>query len=130
MVQGIKQDLLQKVTQSYGVDYFKIFSAVAKQTSNRVILSLATNFYWPLYQLDVKNAFLHGDLKEEVYMNSPPGFVVRGHDENVFLSLKNSLYGLKQSPRPWFVRFSRAVLKCGFQRCNADHTVFFLKGGI
>ena len=67
--------LVARFTQSYGVEYFETFSPVAKLTSIRVILFLAANFNWPLYQLDVNNVFIHGDLKEEVYME---GFVVRG----------------------------------------------------
>ena len=60
-----------------------MFSLVAKLTSIRIILSLAANFNWPLYQLDVKNAFLHGDLKEEAYMDRPPRFVVGGQENKV-----------------------------------------------
>ncbi|CAL5375989.1 unnamed protein product [Camellia sinensis] len=69
--------------------------------SVRVLLSLAANLDWPLYQFDVKNAFLHGDLEEEVYMDIPPGF--EDHQtEGKVCKLRKSLYGLKQSPRAWF----------------------------
>lgn len=66
-------------TQTYGVDYAQTFSPVAKIDSVRVIISIAANLDWPLYQyqLDAKNAFLHGDLAEEVYMEQPPGFVAQ-----------------------------------------------------
>ena len=84
-------------TQSYGIRYFETSSPVAKLNSIRIILSLAANFSWPLYQLDAKNAFLHGHLQEEVYMDLPPGFVVKGQKDKACL-LKKSLYGLKQSP--------------------------------
>ena len=60
---------------------------------------------WPLYQLDIKNAFLHGDLAEEVYIEQPPGFVAQG-ESGLVCRLRRSLYGLKQSPRAWFGRFS------------------------
>ena len=60
---------------TYGVDYFDTFSSVAKLTSFRLFISLATTHGWDLHQLDIKNVFLHGDLMEEVYMVQPPGFV-------------------------------------------------------
>jgi hypothetical protein len=61
-------------TQSFSIDYQKTFAPVAKMNTIRVLLSLAANFSWPLKQFDVKNAFLHGDLEEKVYMQLPPGF--------------------------------------------------------
>lgn len=86
------------------MDYFETFSVVEKLNSVRVIMSIVANFQWPLYQLDVKNAFLHGDLQEEVYMKLPPGFITEGQADKV-CRLKKVFYGLKQSPRAWFDRF-------------------------
>jgi hypothetical protein len=77
-----------------------------------------------LYQLDVKNAFLHGDLQEEVYMEIPPGLSKPETIEKVY-RLKKLLYGLKQSPRAWFDRFRRAICSMGYKQCNEDHTVFY-----
>ena len=65
-------------TQSYDIDYLETFVVVAKMTTMRVLLSLATYSGWSLQQLDVKNAFLYGDLKEEVFMEVPPRFQGRG----------------------------------------------------
>ncbi|XP_073109385.1 uncharacterized protein [Elaeis guineensis] len=83
----------------------------------------------PEGKLDVKNAFLHGDLQEEVYMQIPPGFETRATIGKV-CKLKRSLYGLKQSPRSWFDRFSRTVKGMGYKQSNADDTLFYrhLKG--
>jgi hypothetical protein len=78
--------------------------------------------------LDIKNAFLHGDLHEEVYMEIPPGFATAQTKEKV-LRLKKSLYGLKQSPRAWFDRFRRAMCGIGYKQCNGDHTLFYHHSG-
>ena len=83
-------------TQTYGIDYQENFSPIAKLNTVRVLLSLAVNLDWPLNQFDVKNAFLHGDLEEEVYMHIPPGFKKSVKDGCV-CHLQKALYGLKQS---------------------------------
>ncbi|RVW33008.1 Retrovirus-related Pol polyprotein from transposon RE1 [Vitis vinifera] len=83
--------------------------------SVRLLLSMAAMRSWPLYQLDIKNAFLHGDLVEEVYMEQPPSFVAQG-ESGLVCRLRRSLYGLKQSPRAWFSRFSSVVQKFGMFR--------------
>lgn len=88
----------------------------------------AANFGWPLHQLDVKNAFLHGDLQEEMYMEVPPGF----SKPDIFgkvCRLKKSLYGLKQFPRAWFDRFKCALCVMSYKQCNGDHTVFYRHSG-
>jgi hypothetical protein len=97
------------------------FALVAKLNTVRILLSIATNLDWPLHEFDVKNAFLNGDL-EEVYMDSPPGF----EDEfgSKVCKLKKSLYGLKQSPRAWFEKFTQSMKKQGCIQRQADHTLF------
>jgi hypothetical protein len=109
-------------TQTYGIDYSETFAPVAKLNTVRILLSLAANMDWPLHQLDVKNAFLNGDLEEEVYMDIPPGFEDR-FGSNV-CKLNKSLYGLKQSPRAWFEKFTQSMKKQGYIQGQADHTLF------
>jgi hypothetical protein len=115
-------------SQTYGIDYDETFAPVAKMDTVRTLISCAVNFGWPIHQLDVKKAFLHGDLQEEVYMEIPPGFE---NEQTVgkVCKLKKSLYGLKQSPRAWFDRFRRAVCGMGYSQCNVEHTVFFKNKG-
>ncbi|KAI9152851.1 hypothetical protein LWI28_002169 [Acer negundo] len=92
----------------------------------RVLLSLVANFDWCLQQFDVKNAFLHGNLVEEVYMEPPPSF-----DENFggnkVCRLKKALYGLKQSPRAWFGRFTKVMLAMKYKQSQGDHTLFIVQ---
>ena len=85
---GIKQ-----YTQTYGIDYEETFAPVAKMNTVRIILSLAAHFGWAMHQFDVKNAFLHGSLEEEVYMEIPPSYGVV-NEGNKACSLKKALYGL------------------------------------
>lgn len=124
-VARLKARLVAKgYAQTYGVDYSDTFSPVAKLTSVRLFISMAATHNWPLYQLDIKNAFLHGDLHEEVYLEQPPGFVAQGEYGKV-CRLHKSLYGLKQSPRAWFGKFSQAIEKFGMLKCKSDHSVFY-----
>jgi hypothetical protein len=124
-VERYKARLVAKgYSQTYGIDYDETFAPVAKMGTVRTLISCAVNFGWTLHQLDVKNAFLHGDLKEEVYMEIPHGFA-NSQTVGKVCRLKKSLYDLKQSPRAWFDRFRRAVCGMGYSQCNADHTVFF-----
>ncbi len=88
-------------TQTYGIDYAETFSPVAKMNTVRVLLSITATKDLALHQFDVTNAFLHGDLKEEVYMLPLPGFA-HEFGENEVCKLKKTLYGLKQSPQAWF----------------------------
>ncbi|KAL5830764.1 hypothetical protein ACOSQ4_016118 [Xanthoceras sorbifolium] len=97
-VERYKARLVAKgFTQTYGIDYEDTFAPVAKLNTIRVLLSLAVNLNWKLHQMDVKNAFLNGELAEEVYIEGPPG-LENAYGDKVY-KLKKSLYGLKQSPR-------------------------------
>nr|GEV11441.1 ribonuclease H-like domain-containing protein [Tanacetum cinerariifolium] len=100
-------------TQLEGVDVDETFSPVVKPGIIRTAFSLATSRHWPIHQLDVKNAFLHGDLSKTVYMHQPLGFRDSIHPDYVCL-LQRSLYGLKQAPRAWFQRFASYITRVGF----------------
>ncbi|RVW33361.1 Retrovirus-related Pol polyprotein from transposon RE2 [Vitis vinifera] len=124
-VDRLKARLVAKsYTQVYGSDYGDTFSHVAKIASVRLLLSMDAMCFWPLYQLDIKNVFLHGDLAEEVYMEQPPSFVAQG-ESGLVCRLRCSLHGLKQSPRAWFGHFSSVVQEFGMLRSTAEQTIQF-----
>ncbi|GJZ83663.1 ribonuclease H-like domain-containing protein [Tanacetum coccineum] len=110
-------------SQQQGIDCDETFSPVVKPATIRTVLSLAVSRQWPIYQLDVKNAFLHGHLTETVYMHQPPGFTDLAHSDYVFL-LQKSLYGLKQAPQSWFRQFSSYVIQAGFYHSKTDSSLF------
>jgi hypothetical protein len=83
--------------QQYGVDYEDVFAPVARMETVRLMISLTAQKRWKIFQMDVKSAFLNGNLEEVVYVEQPAGFVVKGEEEKV-CRLKKSLYGLKQAP--------------------------------
>jgi len=113
-------------TQQYGVDYMEVFALVARMDTIRLILALAAQKGWSLFQLDVKSAFLHGELNKEVYIEQPPGYVIKGAEKKV-CSLRRALYGLKQAPRAWYNRIESYFLKEGFEKCPYEHTLFLKK---
>lgn len=91
----------KRYNQQEGINYSDTFSPVTKSVTIRILLTLAAQSNWFIHQLDVSNAFLHGFLKENVYMSQPLGFIDQDHPNHV-CHLQKSLYGLKQEPRAWF----------------------------
>jgi hypothetical protein len=109
--------------QEDGIDFTETFSPVIKPSTIRVILALAVQFNWSIHQLDVSNAFFHGVLLEEVYMEQPHGFIDTRFPDYV-CRLHKSLYGLKQAPRAWYTRLSSTLLEFGFYSSPVDNSLF------
>jgi len=125
-IDRLKSRLVPKsYTQIFGLDYSDTFSPMAKMAFVRLFIPMAALQQWPLYQLDVKIFFLNGDLQEEIYMEQPPGFVAQGESSGLVCRLRKSLYGLTQSPRAWFRKFSNVVQQFGMTRSETDHSVFY-----
>jgi hypothetical protein len=116
--------------QRYGIDYEDTFSPVVKAATIRIVLSIVVSRGWPLRQLDVQNAFFHGDLEEELYMRQPPGFESKTHP-NFVCRLDKALYGLKQAPRAWFAKLSKKLYDLSFEGSKDDTSLFYYnKNGI
>ncbi|GKB71616.1 ribonuclease H-like domain-containing protein [Tanacetum coccineum] len=109
--------------QKEGIDYEETFSPMVKMSIVRGLINLAIQKDWKIYQMDVNNAFLYGDLKEEVYMLPPPGFFKKSE------RLIKSLYGLKQAPRQLNQKLLEALLEAGFEQSKNDHSVFIKNKG-
>ena len=104
------------------MDYFDTFSPVAKVTTVRLVIALASINHWFLHQLDVNNAFLHGDLQEDVYMKLPPGLSTS--KPNQVCKLSKSLYGLKQASRKWYEKRTTLLISNGYKQAASDASLF------
>ncbi|KAG8498286.1 hypothetical protein CXB51_006980 [Gossypium anomalum] len=108
------------------VDFTDMFSPVVKHSSIRTLLGIVAMHDLELEQLDVKTAFLHGELEKDIYMQQPEGFTVSEKEDYVCL-LKKCFYGLKQSPRQWYKRFDSFMTSHDFKRSSFDSCVYFKK---
>ncbi|KAK8940855.1 hypothetical protein KSP39_PZI009825 [Platanthera zijinensis] len=115
-------------SQQYGEDYEETFSPVAKMTSVRMVIALAACQGWRMWQLDVKNAFLYGEIDKDIFMDQPPGFVSEVHPDYV-CKLRKALYGLKQAPRAWYGKIAEYLQFCGYLASNSDSSLFIKKKG-
>ncbi|XP_076888418.1 uncharacterized protein LOC143538844 [Bidens hawaiensis] len=109
--------------QEHEVDFDEVFARVARMETVRLILAIAANYGWFIYHLDVKSAFLNGELKEEVYVKQPHGFeVLRKH--GMVYKLRKALYGLRQAPRAWNEKFNKTLKGLDFIRCPRELAVY------
>ncbi|XP_074373550.1 uncharacterized protein LOC141713884 [Apium graveolens] len=109
------------------IDFGETFAPVAKMVTVRMFLAVAAAKNWELHQMDVHNAFLHGDLDEEVYMKLPPGF--NSLFPGKVFRLRKSLYGLRQTPRQWFAKLSATLKFFDFKQSYADYSLFYYTKG-
>lgn len=109
--------------QKHGIDYDEVFAPVARIETIRFIIGLAALNGWEIHHLDVKTAFLHGELKEEVYVTQPEGFVVAGSEDKVY-KLGKALYGLKQAPRAWNAKLNQVLRELKFRKCLKEPSLY------
>lgn len=109
--------------QKYGIDFDEVFAPVARIETVRLIVALAASNGWEVHHLDVKTAFLHGELKEEVYVSQPEGFVVEGSEDKVY-KLNKALYGLQQAPRAWNTKLNKILKELKFVKCSKEPSLY------
>lgn len=112
--------------QRESVDYEEVYSPVARLSTIRVLLSIGVQKMFTFYQMDVKTAFLHGYIKEDVYLSAPDGVNV---PDGSVLKLNRSLYGLKQSPKCWNTRFNDFITGIGYTQSSADYCLYYKTEG-
>ena len=110
-------------SQREGVDYFETFAPVVRYESIRILLAIAAKDDLEIAKFDVKTAFLHGDLQEEIYMQQPEGYI-KNNGRQLVCKLLRSLYGLKQSPRCWNEKFVKFLESFNLRATNGDKCVF------
>eukprot|EP00253_Pinus_taeda_P004625 PITA_04625 len=115
--------VVKSYKQQQGKDYDETFAQVARMETFRTVLSIAAQHKWKIYQMDVKSAFLNGVLKEEVYVEQPPGYEFDGQEHKV-CKLKKALYGLKQAPIACYSRIDAYLIENGFDKCDGEPTLY------
>lgn len=107
-------------TQKFGFDYTETYAPVAKLVTLKILLAIANRMDMHIHQMDVKSAFLNGELAEEIYMELPEGFT----QGNKVCKLNKAIYGLKQASRAWNMKFNNYMVKIGFKQCISDRCLY------
>ena len=115
-------------TQKQGIDVDELYAPVTRLETVRLLLALSAKYNWEVHHLDVKTAFLNGEISEEVYVEQPEGFIKKGQEHLVYKLVK-ALYGLRQAPRAWYSKLNSCLEKFSFERCPYEHAVYTKKEG-
>nr|GFB09531.1 retrovirus-related Pol polyprotein from transposon TNT 1-94 [Tanacetum cinerariifolium] len=123
VIQNKSRLVVRGYRQEKGIDFEESFASVARMEAIRIFLAYAAHKSFSVFQMDVKTAFLHGSLKEDVYVCHPKGFIDADHPSHVY-KLKKALYGLKQVPRVWYNELLMFLLQNHFFKGTIDSMLF------
>ena len=116
--------MARRFSQKEGIDHDETFAPMARYTSIKTIISIASAMGWKLHQMDVTTAFLNGIIEEEVYIEQLEGFIVHEKDSHV-CKLKKVLYGIKHAPHAWYGRIDGYLIYLGFTKSDADPNLYY-----
>ena len=114
--------------QREGIDFEEVFAPVVRMESVRLLLAMAAAKDWRVHHLDIKSAFLNGELTETVFIKKAPSFAIKGA-EHMVLRLRKALYGLRQAPRAWNAKLDATLSELGFTWCATEHTLYTRRQG-
>ena len=124
IVRHIARLVVKGYAQKQGIDYDELFSPVARIESIRILIAIAVQENWELHHLDVKTAFLNGEIKEDIYITQPEGFFIK-RKENHILKLQKAFHGLKQALRAWNSKLNEVLTQKGFVRSKHNYAVYY-----
>ena len=126
MVRYKSRLVVKGYSQKEGIDYGEVFSPVVRMDSIRILIAISAQEKWELHHLDVKTAFLNGEIKEDIYISQHEGFEIKGKEDYI-LKLRKALYGLKQAPRAWNSKLNKVLIQKGFVSSKNDYAVYYEK---
>ena len=116
--------IVKGYAQRYGIDFIDVFAPVARMETTRVLLALAAFYGWEVHNLNVKSAFLNGEIVEDIYVKQLEGYEILGKEHHVY-KLRKALYGLKQAPRAWYSKLDKSPLELGLIKSNHEPAVYY-----
>ena len=116
--------MVKGYAQRQGKDYDEVFASVARIETIRIILEISVQFGWLVYHLDVKTAFLNGEISKEIYVKKPEGYEDSKRRNDVY-KLHKALYGLKHAPRAWYFKLGRSLTTLGLKKSEDEPTVYY-----
>ena len=121
--------MVKGYSQRKGIDYEEVFGPIVRFETIRALIALEALKRWMIHHLDVKSAFLNGEIEELIYVQQPEGFAIEGKEDHV-LRLRKAMYGLKQAPRTWYFKLHKCLISLGFTKSNYEQSLYLKQGGM